>query len=57
MIGIDDIRSAAAALDGVNTLVSACPWSERPLTEQGKEQGIEVFDIFELVAEAAGFEV
>ena len=47
----------AAALDGVNTLVSACPWSERPLTEQGKEQGIEVFDIFELVAEAAGFEV
>ena len=47
----------AVALDGVNTLVSACPWSERPLTEQGKEQGIEVFDIFELVAEAAGFEV
>ena len=42
---------------GVDTLVSACPWSERPLTEQGKEQGIEVFDIFELVAEAAGFEV
>jgi heterodisulfide reductase subunit D len=47
----------AAALDGVDTLISACPWSERPLTEQGKEQGIEVFDIFELVAEAAGFEV
>jgi heterodisulfide reductase subunit D len=41
----------------VTTLVSACPWSERPLTEQGKAQGIEVFDIFELVAEAAGFEV
>ena len=47
----------AGALDGVDTLVSACPWSERPLTEQGKAQGIEVFDIFELVAEAAGFEV
>jgi heterodisulfide reductase subunit D len=47
----------AAELDGVDTLISACPWSERPLTEQGKEQGIEVFDIFELVAEAAGFEV
>jgi heterodisulfide reductase subunit D len=47
----------AAALEGVTTLVSACPWSERPLTEQGKAQGIEVFDIFELVAEAAGFEV
>jgi heterodisulfide reductase subunit D len=47
----------AAALDGVDTLVSACPWSERPLSEQGKAQGLEVFDIFELVAEAAGFEV
>ena len=47
----------AKELDGVDTLVSACPWSERPLTEQGEAQGIEVFDIFELVAEAAGFEV
>jgi heterodisulfide reductase subunit D len=47
----------AAELPGVDTLVSACPWSERPLDEQGKAQGIEVFDIFELVAEAAGFEV
>lgn len=44
-------------LEGVETLVSACPWSERPLTEQGKAQGLEVYDIFELVAEAAGFEV
>lgn len=46
-------------LDGgsVDTLVSACPWSERPLTEQGEAQGLEVYDIFELVAEAAGFEV
>jgi heterodisulfide reductase subunit D len=47
----------ARALDGVEVLVSACPWSERPLTEQGEAQGIEVSDIFELVAEAAGFEV
>jgi len=46
------------ALEGdVTTLVSACPWSERPLDEQGTAQGIEVYDIFELVAEAAGFEV
>ena len=30
---------------------------ERPLTEQGELQGMEVMDIFELVAEAAGFEV
>jgi heterodisulfide reductase subunit D len=47
----------ARELDGVDVLVSACPWSERPLTEQGEAQGMEVFDIFELVAEAAGFEV
>ncbi|HSI98660.1 MAG TPA: (Fe-S)-binding protein [Gaiellaceae bacterium] len=47
----------AKELDGVDTLVSACPWSERPLTEQGDAQGVEVYDIFELVAEAAGFEV
>jgi heterodisulfide reductase subunit D len=47
----------AKELDGVDVLVSACPWSERPLTEQGEAQGMEVFDIFELVAEAAGFEV
>lgn len=46
----------AAALE-VDTLVSACPWSERPLDEQGREQGIEVYDLMELVAEAAGFEV
>jgi heterodisulfide reductase subunit D len=47
----------AKELDGVEVLVSACPWSERPLTEQGEQQGMEVFDIFELVAESAGFEV
>jgi heterodisulfide reductase subunit D len=46
----------AAELE-VDTLVSACPWSERPLDEQGKEQGIEVYDLMEIVAEAAGFEV
>lgn len=46
----------AASLE-VDTLVSACPWSERPLEEQGKDQGIEVYDLMELVAEAAGFEV
>ncbi len=47
----------AKELEGVEVLVSACPWSERPLTEQGEAQGLEVYDIFELVAEAAGFEV
>ncbi len=46
----------AAQLD-IDTLVSACVWSERPLTEQGSENSIEVMDLMELVAEAAGFEV
>jgi heterodisulfide reductase subunit D len=41
----------------VDTLVSACVWSERPLTEQGEPVGVEVFDLMELVAESAGFEV
>jgi heterodisulfide reductase subunit D len=42
----------AAALD-VDTLVSACVWSERPLGEQGAKQSIEVVDLMELVAESA----
>ena len=48
----------AAELE-VDTLVSACVWSERPLTEQGstREQPIEVLDLMEIVAQAAGLEV
>jgi len=46
----------AKALE-IDTLVSACPWSERPLTDQGKDQDIEIYDLMELVAEAAGLEV
>jgi heterodisulfide reductase subunit D len=47
----------AADLD-VDTLVSACVWSERPLSEQaGKlDRGLEVIDLMELVAQAAGFD-
>lgn len=47
----------AAAL-GVDTIVSACVWSERPLGEQGaqREQPLEVVDLMELVAQAAGLE-
>jgi heterodisulfide reductase subunit D len=41
----------------IDTLVSACPWSERPLTEQGRGQGVEVYDLMELVAESLGYEV
>ncbi len=41
---------------GVDTLVSACVWSERPLTEQGGklDRPLEVMDLLEIVAEAAG---
>lgn len=48
----------AAALE-VDLLVSACVWSERPLTTAGLEQTpqIEVRDIMELVAESAGIQV
>ncbi|HZC14290.1 MAG TPA: (Fe-S)-binding protein [Thermoleophilaceae bacterium] len=40
----------------VDTLVSACPWSERPLSEAA-EGSLEVLDLFELVAQSAGIEV
>ena len=45
----------AAGLD-VDTLVSACVWSERPLTEAGDARAtpIAVVDLMELVAESAG---
>jgi hypothetical protein len=33
--------------------VSACVWSERPLSEQGVPHAIEVCDLMELVAHAA----
>jgi heterodisulfide reductase subunit D len=38
----------------IDTLVSACVWSERPLSEQGEKQSVEVVDLMELVAQAAG---
>lgn len=46
----------AAELE-VDTLVSACPWSERPLAAAGEERRIEVIDIHELLAESLGIEV
>jgi heterodisulfide reductase subunit D len=46
----------AKALE-IDTLVSACVWSERPLSEQGGKQDVEVVDLMELVAAAAGLEV
>ena len=46
----------AATLE-VDTLVSACPWSERPLSAAGDAQDIDVVDIHELLAESLGIEV
>jgi heterodisulfide reductase subunit D len=46
----------AAALE-IDTLVSACPWSERPLSEAGAQRAIDVVDIHELLAESLGIEV
>ncbi len=45
----------ASTLD-VDLLVSACVWSERPLSEQGAAREIEVCDLLELVAHAAGLQ-
>jgi len=51
-------RIARAAELEVDTVVSACPWSERPLAERGGEldDPIEVRDLMELVADAAGLD-
>jgi heterodisulfide reductase subunit D len=46
----------AAELE-VDTLVSACPWSERPLSEAGAARDIDVVDLHELLAESCGIEV
>ncbi|GFG50889.1 (Fe-S)-binding protein [Mycolicibacterium agri] len=41
----------------VDTLVSACPWSERPLSAAGQDTDIDVVDIHELLAESLGITV
>jgi heterodisulfide reductase subunit D len=45
----------AAGLE-VDTLVSACVWSERPLSKAGADRGIEVRDLMEMVAQSAGLD-
>jgi len=52
-------RVARAQELEVDTLISACPWSERPLSQAGAEapERLEVLDLFELVATSAGIEV
>ena len=47
-------RVARAEALEVDALISACPWSERPLSEVGT---LEVMDLFELLAKSAGIEV
>jgi heterodisulfide reductase subunit D len=54
---ISENRVAKAAALEVDTLVSACPWSERPLSEAGAGQAIDVIDIHELLAESLGIDV
>ena len=50
-------RRVAKAMElEVDTLVSACVWSERPLSAAGQEHGLEVRDLLELVAESAGLD-
>lgn len=46
----------AAELD-IDTLVSACPWSERPLSEAGDAEDIDVMDLHELYAQSLGITV
>lgn len=46
----------AAELE-VDTLVSACPWSERPLSEAGEAKNIDVVDLHELLAQSLGITV
>ncbi|AXB41738.1 (Fe-S)-binding protein [Amycolatopsis albispora] len=54
---ISENRLAKAAELEVDTLVSACPWSERPLSAAGEAHRIDVVDIHELLAESLGIEV
>lgn len=54
---ISESRMDKAAELEVDTLVSACPWSERPLGEAGGDRDIDVADIHELLAASLGIEV
>jgi heterodisulfide reductase subunit D len=51
-------RVSRAADLGVDLLVSACVWSERPLAASGREdhRTLEVRDLMEVVAESAGLD-
>ncbi|MEU4547412.1 (Fe-S)-binding protein [Nonomuraea dietziae] len=51
---ISEMRMGKAAELGVDTLVTACPWAERPLTAAGEARSIGVVDLHELLAESLG---
>ncbi|MFI6636323.1 (Fe-S)-binding protein [Nonomuraea fuscirosea] len=51
---ISEQRVGKAAELGVDTLVSACPWAERPLSEAGRARSIDVVDLHELLAASLG---
>ncbi|GAA3469317.1 (Fe-S)-binding protein [Nonomuraea roseola] len=51
---ISEMRVGKAAELGVDTLVTACPWAERPLTAAGEARSIGVVDLHELLAESLG---
>jgi heterodisulfide reductase subunit D len=53
---ISSRRVARAEGLEVDALISACPWSERPLSEAA-DGHLDVMDLFELVAQSAGIEV
>ena len=54
---ISGLRLERAAELDIDTLVSACPWSERPLGEAGDAQDIDVVDLHELFAQSLGITV
>ena len=54
---ISALRLEEAAALEVDTLVSACPWSERPLSAAGAAHAIDVVDLHELLAESLGIDV
>jgi heterodisulfide reductase subunit D len=54
---ISELRLEQAATLEVDTLVSACPWSERPLAAAGEARRITVVDIFELLAQSLEIDV
>ncbi|MEV4163331.1 (Fe-S)-binding protein [Nonomuraea dietziae] len=51
---ISEMRMGKAAELGVDTLVTACPWAERPLAAAGEARSIGVVDLHELLAESLG---